>query len=62
VRFTFGIDYALPGGPVGWLVDRLFIAPRVRRDQRESLERARSLLERAAGPSGSASSRAAVAS
>lgn len=45
VQFTFGLDYTLPGGPLGWLVDRLVIAPRVRRDQHASLEKARRLLE-----------------
>lgn len=51
VRFTFGLDYHLPGGPIGWLVDRLVIAPRVRRDQAASLERARTLLEEGKVPS-----------
>lgn len=45
VRFTFVLDYQLPGGPIGWLVDRLLVAPRVRRDQRASLDRAKELLE-----------------
>ncbi|MDE1819720.1 MAG: SRPBCC family protein [Euryarchaeota archaeon] len=45
VRFTFGTDYALPYGPLGWLVDRLVIAPRVRRDHGRSMEKARSTLE-----------------
>ncbi len=49
VRFTFGLEYTLPGGPLGWLVDRLVIAPRVRADQQRSLEKARLLLEQVGG-------------
>lgn len=44
-QFTFGVEYSLPYGPLGALVDRLRIAPRVRRDQAASLERAKRLLE-----------------
>lgn len=44
-RFTFGLDYKLPGGPVGWLYDRLVLSKRVRRDQAASLEKARAILE-----------------
>jgi ligand-binding SRPBCC domain-containing protein len=43
--FTFGIDYRLPGGPIGWLLDRLWLARRVRHEQSASLEKAKSLLE-----------------
>ena len=45
VRFTFGLDYHLPGGPLGWLIDRLLVAPRVEHDQQLSLQNARSMLE-----------------
>lgn len=44
-RVIFGIDYRLPGGPLGSLFDHLWLARRVRRDQAASLEKGRRLLE-----------------
>lgn len=52
VRFQFGLDYALRGGPFGWLIDRLVVAPRVRKDMARSLERVRGILEGPSAPMG----------
>lgn len=41
---AFGLDYRLRYGPVGWLVDRVFVLPRVRRDTERSLERVEAIL------------------
>jgi hypothetical protein len=44
---TFGVDYRLRYGPLGMLVDRLFILPRVRLDTARSLERVEGILKEA---------------
>lgn len=45
-RVTFGVDYALRGGPLGWLIDRLVLHRRLRPQMESSLAKAASLVER----------------
>lgn len=44
VEVTFGLEYRLPGGPIGSLIDMLFLRRSVSREVKESLSKAQEIV------------------